>query len=178
MSEPLIVLRGLEKHYGTRRALADVDLEVEDRQILGVVGPDGAGKTTLLRALAGLLEVRAREARVLGVDLTGEVTPLKARLGYVPQAFSLHGDLSVMENLRFTARLHRLPEDEFAARARELLERTALARFARRATGAPGCASSPGQMCCVCTTVGTAGEWISYLAAVTWSSPSCASTSS
>jgi ABC-2 type transport system ATP-binding protein len=137
VSEPaLIQLRGLRKRYGRRLALADIDLTVDGRQILGVVGPDGAGKTTLLRALGGLLEVEAAEARVLGHDLTGDVTALKARLGYVPQTFSLHRDLSVEENLRFTARLHRLPEPEFAARAGELLERTGLAPFRSRPAGA------------------------------------------
>ena len=136
MSEPLIRLRGLEKRYGRRLALAGVDLTLEDRQIFGVVGPDGAGKSTLLRALAGLLEIEAREATVLGFDLRGDVTALKARIGYVPQTFSLHRDLTVEENLRFTARLHRLREPEFTRRAGALLERTGLAPFTARATGA------------------------------------------
>jgi ABC-2 type transport system ATP-binding protein len=61
---------------------------------------------------------------------------MKAHLGYVPQTFSLHRDLTVAENLRFTARLHRLPEAEFARRSQALLERTGLAPFAGRAAGA------------------------------------------
>ncbi len=136
MSAPLIVLRGLEKRYGRRRALVGIDLTVEEPQILGIVGPDGAGKTTLLRAVAGLLEIEAAEATVLGHDLRADVTELKARIGYVPQSFSLHRDLSVAENLRFTARLHRLPAVEFARRMAELLERTALAPFTERPAGA------------------------------------------
>jgi len=132
----MIRLRALAKRYGTRRALAGIDLVLERREIVGIVGPDGAGKTTLLRALAGLLEVEAAEATVLGHDLRGDVTALKARVGYVPQAFSLHRDLTVEENLRFTARLHRVAEAEFRARAGELLARTGLAPFAGRPTGA------------------------------------------
>jgi len=132
----MIRLRALEKRYGTRRALAGIDLVLERREIVGVVGPDGAGKTTLLRALAGLLEIEAVEATVLGHDLRGDVTALKARVGYVPQTFSLHRDLTVEENLRFTARLHRLAEAEFRARAGELLARTGLAPFAERPAGA------------------------------------------
>ncbi|TMB60353.1 MAG: ABC transporter ATP-binding protein [Deltaproteobacteria bacterium] len=132
----MIRLRALAKRYGSRRALAGIDLTLERREIVGVVGPDGAGKTTLLRALAGLLEVEAAEATVLGHDLRGDVTALKARVGYVPQAFSLHRDLTVEENLRFTARLHRVAEAEFRARAGELLARTGLAPFAGRPTGA------------------------------------------
>jgi ABC-type multidrug transport system ATPase subunit len=133
---PAIHLRGLAKRFGARQALAGVDLHLEGPQRVGVVGPDGAGKTTLLRALVGLLEVEAEEARVLGTDLRGDVAGLKARLGYVPQVWSLQRELSVLENLAFTARLHRLPSALFRARAASLLERTGLAPFRDRAAGA------------------------------------------
>jgi ABC-2 type transport system ATP-binding protein len=133
---PCIRLRGLRKRFGARTALAGIDLELADRRIAGVVGPDGAGKTTLLRALAGLLDVEADEACVLGFDLRHDVTALKARIGYMPQSFSLHRELSVIENLRFTSRLHRLPEHVFRGRADTLLARTQLAPFADRAAGA------------------------------------------
>jgi ABC-2 type transport system ATP-binding protein len=134
--EHAIRLVGLAKRFGTRAALRGIDLTLAGPQIVGIVGPDGAGKTTLLRVIAGLLEFTAVEARVLGYDLAGDVRAMKARLGYVPQAFGLHRDLSVMENLRFTARLHRLGEDELARRATPLLARTGLAPFAERAAGA------------------------------------------
>jgi ABC-2 type transport system ATP-binding protein len=133
---PSLQLRGLAKRFGKRRALAGLDLVLTGPQIVGIVGPDGAGKTTLLRAITGLLEIEAREATVLGVDLMGDVRPLKARTGYVPQAFSLHRDLSVLENLRFTARLHRMSESEFLSRVTPLLERTGLAPFTDRAAAA------------------------------------------
>lgn len=133
---PVIRVRGLEKRFGQRRALAAVDLDVDDRQIFGIVGPDGAGKTTLLRALAGLLEVTATRAEVLGVDLLGPVRGLKRQVGYVPQSFSLHRNLSVEENLRFTARIHRVPAAEYTSRVRELLEKTGLSPFADRPAGA------------------------------------------
>jgi ABC-2 type transport system ATP-binding protein len=129
---PAIRLRGLAKRFGRRVALSGIDLELDGRAIVGVVGPDGAGKTTLLRALAGLLEIDAEEASVLGFDLRGDPTALKARIGYVPQSFSLNRELTIEENLRFTARLHRLPEATYRERAGELLERTSLARFADR----------------------------------------------
>jgi ABC-2 type transport system ATP-binding protein len=135
-AERAIRLRGLEVRYGAKRALAGVDLTITGAQIVGVVGPDGAGKTTLLRTLVGLLDVHAGETRVLGHDLTGDVRALKAEIGYVPQVFSLHRDLSVMENLRFTARLHRLSEAELRRRATPLLERTGLTAFTARPAGA------------------------------------------
>jgi ABC-2 type transport system ATP-binding protein len=113
-----------------------VDLVVAHPEIVGLVGPGGAGKTTLLRALAGLLEIEATEATVLGHDLRGDVTGLKAATGYVPQAFSLHRALTVEENLRFTARLHRLADPEFHSRSQELLAVTGLDPFRRRPAGA------------------------------------------
>jgi ABC-2 type transport system ATP-binding protein len=134
--EPLIRLRGLTKRWGKSVALAGVDLELDAHAVVGIVGPDGAGKSTLLRALAGLLDVEAQEATVFGHDLRApDVTALKARIGYVPQTFSLHRDLSILENLRFTARLHRLSDDDFDRRATPLLERTALAPFRDRPVG-------------------------------------------
>jgi ABC-2 type transport system ATP-binding protein len=136
VSEPAIRLRKLRKRFGAHVALHGIDLELGDRRIVGVVGPDGAGKTTLLRSLAGLLDVEAEEARVLGFDLRADVTQLKARIGYVPQSFGLHRDLSVMENLRFTARLHRLPEATLRERAAALLEGTQLSPFTERLAGA------------------------------------------
>jgi ABC-2 type transport system ATP-binding protein len=138
MSEPASIrLRNVCKRFGERVALAGVDLTLEGTQLVGVVGPDGAGKTTLLRTLAGLLEIEAAQADVLGVDLRGaDVRGLKDRAGYVPQAFSLPRDLTVLENLRFTARLHQLPEDVFAARSAALLARTGLAPFTARMAGA------------------------------------------
>jgi ABC-2 type transport system ATP-binding protein len=133
---PSLRLRGLAKRFGRKLALAGVDLDLDGPQIAGVVGPDGAGKTTLLRALAGLLEVEAREARVLGFDLRQDVRALKARVGYVPQSFGLQRDLGVLENLRFTARLHRLSEAELRRRVDPLLARTGLAPFLERPAGA------------------------------------------
>jgi ABC-2 type transport system ATP-binding protein len=135
-AEPLVRLRKLVKRYGTKTALAGIDLELAKPEIVGVVGPDGAGKTTLLRTLAGLLEIEAEEATVLGADLRDDVRALKRRIGYVPQVFSLHPTLTIDENLAFTARLHQIPADELQRRSRELLERTGLAAFGDRRAGA------------------------------------------
>ena len=135
-THPTLRLSGLRKRFGARVALAGIDLELEGPQLVGLAGPDGSGKTTLLRALAGLLDIEAEEAIVLGWPLGGDVRALKAAIGYVPQVFSLPRDLSVMENLRFAGRLHRLEHVEFERRSAALLERTGLAPFTDRAAGA------------------------------------------
>jgi len=133
---PAIRLRNLRKRFGTRVGLAGIDLDITGAHLVGIVGPDGAGKTTLLRALAGLLEVEAEVATVLGYDLAGDVRALKTQVGYVSQVFGLPRELSVYENLRFTARLHQIEKADFERRAGALLERTGLAPFANRPAGA------------------------------------------
>ncbi len=134
---PRLSLRGLRKRFGNRTALDGIDVRIDGPQMIGVIGPDGAGKTTLLRSIVGLLEVEADEASVLGFDLRGkDMRDLKRALGYVPQNFSLHHNLTVAENLAFTARLHRLPREDAEARSAQLLSRTGLARFGDRLAGA------------------------------------------
>ena len=131
-----IALRGLVKHFGPRAALCGIDLDLTGPQIVGIVGPDGAGKTTLLRSIAGLLEIEARTADVLGFDLRQDVTHLKEHIGYVPQVFSLYRDLTIRENLSVTGRLHGLSTAELWQRAEPLLERNGLAPFLDRQAGA------------------------------------------
>jgi ABC-2 type transport system ATP-binding protein len=113
----------LRKSFGERVGLAGIDLALEGAQLVGVVGPDGAGKTTLLRSLGGCWRWRRTRRTCSGVDLRGDVRSLKpGRL--CAAGLQLPRELSVMENLRFTARLHRLPDDVFATRAKALLART------------------------------------------------------
>jgi ABC-2 type transport system ATP-binding protein len=133
---PSIRFRALRKRFGEREALGGIDLDLRGAQMVGVVGPDGAGKTTLLRVLAGLLEIEADEASVLGFDLREDVREYKRHIGYVPQSFSLYRDLSIDENLSFTGRLHRIADADYQRRRSELLERTGLAPFSTRLAGA------------------------------------------
>lgn len=131
-----LVLRGLHKSFGNNRAVAGLDLEVAPGQIVGLIGPDGAGKTTAMRVALGLLRPDAGEVTVLGMDATRGLGAVKARLGYMPQRFSLYPDLTVAENLRFFADLYLVPPAELAAREAELLAFSRLEPFRKRRAGA------------------------------------------
>ncbi len=133
---PIIVLKSLCKRFGATVALDGVDLTLDQPCVFGVVGPDGAGKTTLLRVLVGLLEFQAERAQVLGYDIVHEPYSIRERLGYVPQAFSLYPDLSVIHNLQFFADVHGIPRKEFRRRADELLAIAQLENFPTRLTSA------------------------------------------
>ena len=123
--------RGLARRFGQVAAVAGLSLEVRAGELYGLVGPDGAGKTTTLRMLTGLMAPDAGEARVLGQPVHA-AQQVREAIGYMPQQYSLYGDLSVHENLRFFGRLFGLGRADFADREARLLHITRLERFRGR----------------------------------------------
>lgn len=131
-AELAIETMGLSRSYGDVRAVAGLDLRVRRGEIYGLVGPDGAGKTTTFRMLCGSLAADGGSARVLGRDVATETDGIRGRIGYMPQRFSLYGDLTVMENLRFFAELFGVPRKEMEERAGRLLGFSRLTAFVDR----------------------------------------------
>ncbi len=129
--EAALEARRMQKRFGPVEALAGMSFAVKAGELYGLVGPDGAGKTTAIRALAGLLDLDAGEALVLGQDPRAGGA-VRESLGLLPQQYSLYRDLTVWENLRFFARLYVLPRDVFRRRAERLLAITRLERFVDR----------------------------------------------
>ncbi|MCB9654264.1 MAG: ABC transporter ATP-binding protein [Deltaproteobacteria bacterium] len=122
----------LERQFGEVSALAALSLGVRAGEVYGLVGPDGAGKTTALRILAGVIGPTGGHARVQGHDPLAGTTKVRASIGYMPQQYSLYGDLTVDENLRFFANMFCLKKPDFEARSATLLDITRLQRFGDR----------------------------------------------
>ena len=114
--EAAIALRGLERRFGDRRALAGVSAALPPGATLAVLGPNGAGKTTLLRVLATLLRPHGGEARVLGVELPRDGWRLRGRVGYLGHEPLLYRELTARENLRYHASLHGVPPERVEER--------------------------------------------------------------
>ncbi|CAN5901764.1 ABC transporter ATP-binding protein [soil metagenome] len=93
--------------------LPDLSFAVPRGQVTGLLGPSGGGKSTLMRALVGVQQVASGRVEVLG--LPAGVPALRSRVGYVTQAPSVYGDLTVTENLRFFSRLLRAPSSDIDA---------------------------------------------------------------
>ena len=118
-------LQDVRVSRGGNLALAGVTVPVDPSRITAVVGGDGAGKSSCLDVLVGLLEPDAGTVR----------RPPKERLGYVPATAGLYPDLTVQENLDFSARAYRLSGREYRQKSGELLERTGLGRARDRLGG-------------------------------------------
>ncbi|HUX25752.1 MAG TPA: ATP-binding cassette domain-containing protein [Burkholderiales bacterium] len=97
----LIEVDRLERRFGDFRAVKGVSFSVSRGEVFGLLGANGAGKTTTFRMLCGLLPPSGGSLRVAGADLRHAPAAARARIGYMSQKFSLYGQLSVMENLRF-----------------------------------------------------------------------------
>ncbi len=122
----------LRREFDGVVAVADVNLRLRPGEIFGLIGPDGAGKTTLIRLLATVLPPTAGEARVLGYDVRREAERIRGAIGYMPQQFSLYGDLSVWENLNFFADVYGVRGAVRRERLAQLLAFTRLERFRDR----------------------------------------------
>jgi len=124
------------KRYGAVEAVRGVSLEVASGELFGLIGPDGAGKTTLMRAMCTLLE--PDEGRILmnGIDIMRNMRDIRARIGYMPQRFSLYQDLSVEQNLHFFADLFGVPHAERDRHMEELYVFSRMEPFKKRRASA------------------------------------------
>ncbi len=122
----------LARSFGAVRAVRGLQLRVAAGELYGLVGPDGAGKTTTISCLAGLLRPSGGRVRILGQDPLARGSHVREQLGLMPQQYSLYGDLTIAENLRFFSRLFGLAREEFRTRSERLLAITRLAPFTER----------------------------------------------
>jgi ABC-type multidrug transport system ATPase subunit len=120
------------KSFGPVAAIDKVSFSAPEAELFGLIGADGAGKSTLLRILATLLRPDSGSAQVLGFDTVADFSSIRKRIGFMPQKFSLYGDLSVRENLRFFADVFGISGADARRRMAQLLDFSRLADFQNR----------------------------------------------
>jgi len=123
---------GLEKSFGSTRALAGVDLVAETAKVLALLGPNGAGKTTIVRILTTLLLPDAGHASVAGFDVVHDARSLRSVIGLAGQFAAVDELLTGRENLELVGRLYHLSKTERVRRSDEVLERFGLSFAADR----------------------------------------------
>lgn len=125
----------LTRKFGDNTAVNDLNLEIEEGEIFGLVGPDGAGKTTTMRLLTGILDPSSGEGWVFNKHIVRESEALKENIAYMSQRFGLYEELTVMENINFYADVFCIPKKQREAVIEKLLGFSGLAPFKQRLAG-------------------------------------------
>ena len=124
-------LSALTKTYGDFRAVAGVDLDIAQGELVVLLGPSGCGKTTTLRMIAGFIAPTAGEIRLGGHDITRQ-PPWKRNTGLVFQSYALFPHLTVAENIAFGLQMRKVPQTRIAAKSAEVLRLVRLEGLAER----------------------------------------------
>ena len=127
--EPAIVARDLTRRFGSFVAVNKVNFTIERGEIFGFLGSNGCGKSTTMKMLTGLIPASEGEAYLFGKPVDPKNNDARMRVGYMSQAFSLYGELTVAQNLWIHARLYHLPVESRSARIDELVERFGLRKY-------------------------------------------------
>ena len=128
--EEVIVVRDVKRRFGNFYAVKGISFTVRQGEVFGILGANGAGKSTTFRMLCGLLPASAGTVQVAGMDLRHAAATARERIGYMAQRFSLYGDLSVRENLKFFSSAYGLAGKEQRSRIDWALEEFELTDYA------------------------------------------------
>ena len=133
--EVVVQTKSLHKSFGDFEAVKRLSFKVYHGEIFGLLGPNGAGKSTTFRMLCGLLSASAGEISVAGYDLRNSPSRARSRLGYMAQHFSLYGQLSVQENLKFFGKAYGLGGNRLRLRIEWAFEEFELGKWCDKAAG-------------------------------------------
>ena len=131
----IIETEGLTKKYGHQTAVNHLTLQIQEGEVFGFLGPNGAGKTTTLLMFLGLTEPTSGKVRVMEFDPTREPFHVKEKVGYLSENVGFYDDMDARQNLRYIARLNRIPDQVSAKRIDELLELVGLIEEAKKKVG-------------------------------------------
>jgi len=133
--EVVVRTRDLQKSFGNFEAVKKLTFEVRRGEIFGLLGPNGAGKSTTFRMLCGLLKVSGGQISVAGHNLRHSPSRARSHLGYMAQQFSLYGQLSVQENLRFFGKAYGLGGNRLRVRMEWAFSEFGLEKWRNKAAG-------------------------------------------
>ncbi len=130
MANTIISIKDLHKYFGKNEVLKGIDLEIEQGQVVVIIGPSGSGKSTFLRTM-NLLEVPTKGTVTFeGVDITdksNDIFKMREKMGMVFQQFNLFPNMTVLDNITLSpVKTKGLPKDEAEAIAYDLLEKVGL----------------------------------------------------
>ncbi len=130
-----ITVKGLTKSFGDFTAVDQLSMSIPENIVYGFLGPNGSGKTTAIRMMCGLLDPTAGDIEVLGMKMPERAEKVRRQVGYMTQKFSMYGDLTVNQNLRFIGKIMGVTGKKLKTRLDELNSQFALKQFSHNLAG-------------------------------------------
>lgn len=128
-TEPAIITENLVRTFGEKVAVDHLNLRIDKGEIFGFLGPNGSGKSTTIKMLCGLLTPSSGKAIVSGIDVRRDAERIRAKIGYMPQKFSLYEDLTVRENIDFYSQLYGVKGPKAKKRKEEVIELVGIGHY-------------------------------------------------
>ena len=132
MEESIVKVEHLSHRYSVQWAVRDINFEITENGIYGLLGSNGAGKSTTMNIMCGVLKQTEGEVFIKGVSMRENPVEAKRYIGFLPQKPPLYNDLTVEEFLAFTANIRRIPTGEVAEAIKVVMGRCGLSHFRKR----------------------------------------------
>ena len=132
MEEPIVRVEHLSHRYSVQWAIRDINFEINQKGILGLLGSNGAGKSTTMNIICGVLNQTEGEVFINGINLRTDPVEAKKYIGFLPQKPPLNPDMTVDEYLHFCAHLRRMDGKKVPYAVEAAKERCAISHFSRR----------------------------------------------
>lgn len=135
MNKSIVKIENLSHRYATSWAIKDINIEINDIGIVGLLGSNGAGKSTTMNILCGVLSQTSGNVYIDGIDIREQPEEAKKKIGFLPQTAPLYTDLTVNEYLRYSAELRLIPSDKVDDAVEEAKDRCGISHFGNRLIG-------------------------------------------
>lgn len=132
MEESIVKIERLSHRYSIQWAIKDINLEITQNGIYGLLGSNGAGKSTTMNIMCGVLKQTEGNVFVKGVDMSENPVEAKRHIGFLPQVPPLNPDLTVEEYLSYCAGLRYVPDDKIKEAVDEVVVRCGISHFKKR----------------------------------------------
>ncbi|MFY0254541.1 ABC transporter ATP-binding protein [Chitinophaga sp. 30R24] len=128
----IVKLEHLSHKYASSWAIRDINMEINQTGIVGLLGSNGAGKSTTMNILCGTLNQTEGKVYINGIDMREHPELAKQEIGFLPQHAPLYMDLTVDEYLKYCAELRQMPKDKIGLAVKEVKERCGIGHFSER----------------------------------------------
>lgn len=132
MRESIVKVEQLSHRYSVQWAIRDINLELKNKGIYGLLGANGAGKSTIMNIMCGVLKQTEGQVYIKGIDLQQDAVNAKKKIGFLPQVPPVQAEMTVEEFLTYSANLRLMEKSEIPAAVNEVMDLCSLSHFKQR----------------------------------------------